>query len=140
MNEIFYYSLKKFFKNRGITQGQIASDLNCKEAFVNMMLNGRRTITRKTAIKMSELYGLKVSFLLTGEGEMCDYTTTTINIDNTNNGNKIDVENGEGMTIEQSMHNNDVVDKLLHELAEQRQQINKLITIITNQQNNLKGG
>lgn len=73
-----YVTLKKFFKEKGYTQEDIALKLGVSEQYVNAILNGRKELGKKQAERLSNLYGLSYSWLLTGEGSM------TIN----NNGTK----------------------------------------------------
>lgn len=70
MDENFFITLKHFFKSHGITQAMIGDMLGVKQPFINAMLNGNKNITRSTAHKLSDAYGLSVAWLLTGEGEM----------------------------------------------------------------------
>ncbi len=69
-DEFFYKDLKKFFKDLGLSQKQIADTLGIKQSYVNLMLNGRNPIGRHNAQKFSDAYGLSVAWLLTGEGPM----------------------------------------------------------------------
>lgn len=48
---------------------------------LNAMLNCRRIISKPTAVKLHELYGLSVLWLLAGDGNMIEeITTKTVNI------------------------------------------------------------
>lgn len=62
--------LRKFFNEKGITQEQIASQLDVDKALVNKLMTGKKAFGKQTARKWSDLYGLSYSWLLTGEGEM----------------------------------------------------------------------
>ena len=70
LNENFYISLKKFFKDQNITQQQVADKLGTSQAYVNSILTGRNPIGRQTASRLAAAYGLSAAWLLTGEGEM----------------------------------------------------------------------
>lgn len=70
MDENFFITLKHFFKSHGITQAMIGDTLGVKQPFINAMLNDNKNITRQTAQKLSDAYGLSVAWLLTGEGNM----------------------------------------------------------------------
>lgn len=63
-------SLKRFFDEKGITQQQVADALGVSLQYVNQLLNGRKTLGKKNAERLANLYGLSKSFLLTGEGEL----------------------------------------------------------------------
>lgn len=62
--------LRYFFNDRGITQTEIASMMGVPPSYVNAILAGRKKVGKKTADKMSNLFGLSYSWLLTGEGDM----------------------------------------------------------------------
>lgn len=80
MDKKFYTDLKFFFKKNGITQEYLANILSISQPNLNAMLNGRRSISKPTAVKLHELYGLSVSWLLAGDGNMIDESTTnTVN-------------------------------------------------------------
>ena len=62
--------LKRYFDERGITQQQVADALCVSLQYVNQLLNGRKTLGKKNAERLANLYGLSKPFLLTGEGEL----------------------------------------------------------------------
>lgn len=66
----FHNQLKGFFALRGKTQAMIASDLGTSTAYIGRLFSGASNFGAKTATRFSELYGLSVSWLLTGEGPM----------------------------------------------------------------------
>lgn len=123
IDSFFHDTLKKFFKRQGITQQQIGDALGTTQVYVNSILNGRAPIGKSTAVKLHDLYGLSVAWLLTGEGEMmASSNATTINIgrDSIKGGrdaNGTSIQQGEGLA--------EVVEKLVNELAEQRRASNK---------------
>lgn len=123
IDSFFHDTLKKFFKRQGITQQQIGDALGTTQVYVNSILNGRAPIGKSTAVKLHDLYGLSVAWLLTGEGEMmASSNATTINIgrDSIKEGrdaNGTSIQQGEGLA--------EVVEKLVNELAEQRRASNK---------------
>lgn len=63
-------AIKKYFRTQGIAQTDIAITLNVSKQYVNDVLNGRATIGKGLASRLSEAYGLSPAWLLTGEGEM----------------------------------------------------------------------
>lgn len=123
IDSFFYDTLKKFFKRQGITQQQIGDALGTTQVYVNSILNGRAPIGKSTAVKLHDLYGLSVAWLLTGEGEMmASSNATTINIGRDSikvgrDANGTSIQQGEGLA--------EVVEKLVNELAEQRRASNK---------------
>lgn len=62
--------LKNFFSSRGVSQSQLAEDLDVSQQYVSRLLTGVAPFGKKTATRFSELYGLSVPWLLTGEGPM----------------------------------------------------------------------
>ena len=67
--------LDKFFKDKGLSQREIADSMGVCPAYINAVLCGRKAIGKKVAEKISNLYGLSASWLLTGEGEMLNQPT-----------------------------------------------------------------
>lgn len=120
LDEKFYIQLKKFFKRQGITQAEIAERYGTTQAYINLLLNGKTPIGKSCAVKLHELYGLSVSWLLTGDGNMIDESTT-----NTVNINRDSVKVGGNLSdgIQQGGNLSEVVEKLVNELAEQRREI-----------------
>lgn len=123
MDKKLYTDLKSFFKKKGITQEYLASILIMSQPNLNAMLNGRRNISKSTATKLNKLYGLSVSWLLTGEGEMmANSNATTINIGR----DSIKVgRDANGTSIQQGGNLSEIVEKLINELAEQRRASNR---------------
>lgn len=122
LDEKFYIQLKKFFKRQGITQAEIAEHYGTTQAYINLLLNGKTPIGKSCAVKLHELYGLSVSWLLTGEGNMIDESTTnTVNI----NRDSVKVGGNVSGGIQQGGSLSEVVEKLVNELAEQRRASNK---------------
>lgn len=122
LDEKFYIQLKKFFKRQGITQAEIAERYGTTQAYINLLLNGKTPIGKSCAVKLHELYGLSVSWLLTGDGNMIDEgTTNTVNI----NRDSVKVGGNVSGGIQQGGSLSEVVEKLVNELAEQRRASNK---------------
>ena len=67
--------LGKYFIDRGLSQKDVAEAMNVSTSFINAILNNRKAIGKKVADKLSNLYGLSASWLLTGEGEMLKNVT-----------------------------------------------------------------
>lgn len=122
LDEKFYIQLKKFFKRQGITQAEIAERYGTTQAYINLLLNGKTPIGKSCAVKLHELYGLSVSWLLTGDGNMIDESTTnTVNI----NRDSVKVGGNVSGGRQQGGSLSEVVEKLVNELAEQRRASNK---------------
>lgn len=81
--------LDNFFKNKGLSQKQVAETMGVSAAYINALLCGRKAIGRKVADKISNLYGLSTSWLLTGEGEMLANHITNHNVVHGNATNSI---------------------------------------------------
>ena len=122
LDEKFYIQLKKFFKRQGITQAEIAERYGTTQAYINLLLNGKTPIGKSCAVKLHELYGLSVSWLLTGDGNMIDESATnTVNISR----DSVKVGGNVSGGIQQGGSLSEVVEKLVNELAEQRRASNK---------------
>ena len=122
LDEKFYIQLKKFFKKQGITQAEIAERYGTTQAYINLLLNGKTPIGKSCAVKLHELYGLSVSWLLTGNGNMIDESTTnTVDISR----DSVKVGGNVSGGIQQGGSLSEVVEKLVNELAEQRRASNK---------------
>ncbi len=77
-------SLKEYLRTLGLSQTQIANQMNCAQSYVNQLLTGKRPIGKKTAAKFQELYGISAAWLRTGVGEMIvDNSNVCSNNDNT---------------------------------------------------------
>lgn len=82
--------LGKYFIDRGLSQKDVAEAMNVSTSFINAILNNRKAIGKKVADKLSNLYGLSASWLLTGEGEMLrNVTNITHNVVHGNANNSI---------------------------------------------------
>ena len=82
--------LGKYFIDRGLSQKDVAEAMNVSASFINVILNNRKAIGKKVADKLSNLYGLSASWLLTGEGEMLkNVTNITHNVVHGNANNSI---------------------------------------------------
>ena len=62
--------MSAFFKEKGITQEEIAAQLGVSQSYVNALLNDKKAFGKKQAQKWNELFGLSVNWLLTGEGNI----------------------------------------------------------------------
>ena len=63
-------ALTNFFKSNKTTQEQLASKLNCSQAYVSGLLSNRRSFGKRAAAKWSEAFGFNPLWLMTGEGDM----------------------------------------------------------------------
>lgn len=70
MEENKIEELKAHFRKLGITQEQIAEKLGVTQAYVGMLLNGKKPFGKKQATRFGELFGISPSWLLTHEGNM----------------------------------------------------------------------
>ena len=135
-DENFYIQLKKFFKNLGLSQRQIADQLGVKQSYVNLMLNGRNPIGRHNAQKFHDAYGLSVAWLLTGEGNMMARgaaAVNTINIDAADNrGNTISAQGGSSVSHVSQAAGGDAatLERLLDQNAQLIEQNKKLIDLL----------
>ena len=68
MNEL----LRDFFKEKGISQTEVAEKLGVTKATVNRYFIGHSKFGKVQAEKWSNLFGISKAFLLTGEGPVVD--------------------------------------------------------------------
>lgn len=91
MNDFEYLKeLKTFFKGYGKRQEDVANELGVKQQYISALMSGKRGIGRRMADKLSVMYGLSTSWLLTGEGEML--------IKEPKNSNNVQVNDGNNNT------------------------------------------
>ena len=62
--------LTNFFKNKGLSQTDVANMLGTSPQYICAIFSGRKSIGKKQAVKFEELFGLSASWLLTGKGNM----------------------------------------------------------------------
>lgn len=139
LNENFYSQLKKFFKGCGITQNQMAEVLGADQSYISQLLNGKCSLGRATAQKLSDAYGLSVAWLLTGEGNMLKTPAAGGQVNNINvdaSGNSINASGnasvkqtvGTADTCSQLMEQN---KKLMDIVSDQQKQINQLLQLLS---------
>lgn len=62
--------LVNFFKNKGLSQTDVANMMGTSPQYICAIFSGRKSIGKKQAVKFEELFGLSASWLLTGKGNM----------------------------------------------------------------------
>lgn len=62
--------LVNFFKNKGLSQTDVANMMGTSPQYICAIFSGRKSIGKKQAVKFEELFGLSASWLLTGKGDM----------------------------------------------------------------------
>ena len=62
--------LANFFKNKGLSQTDVANMLGTSPQYINAIFSGRKNVGKKQAVKFEELFGLSALWLLTGKGDM----------------------------------------------------------------------
>nr|WP_199162835.1 helix-turn-helix transcriptional regulator [Elizabethkingia sp. ASV34] len=70
-NQIGYY-IKKELESKGITPKQLEQDLEVSQPYISALLNGKKSIGKRIAKKLNELYGLSESIMLTGNFDEID--------------------------------------------------------------------
>jgi transcriptional regulator with XRE-family HTH domain len=63
-------NLKDYLKVNGLKNRKIASIIGIHETEVSKMINGKKPIGRKFALKLAEHFGLSVQYLLSGVGPL----------------------------------------------------------------------
>lgn len=131
LDKNFYAKLKNFFKAAGITQNQMAEILCADQSYISQLLNGKCSLGRATAQKLSDAYGLSVAWLLTGEGEMMKNAQPSASV--TASANSVAV-NGNNNTA-----NANAATDLIASLVEANRQLTEQNTKLTEQLTKLTG-
>lgn len=111
--------LKAFFKDKGLTQEQVASMLGVSQAYVNSLLTGNKAFGKKQAKRFEELFGISQTWLLTGKGDMVVAGVYQSN----QNGNNI-----HGNTVNYQGENS--TEKLIEMLKKKDEQIDRLLSLL----------
>lgn len=124
--------LRSYFKERGISQKEIAEAMGVSPAYINSIFTGKRNLGKNNAEKLQEKFGLSASWLLTGEGSM-------LIGDISGDSNAI----GHGASVSNS-NDSKIVEKFLDEISEQRKlvsesqrQVDRLLSIVEKMTSNL---
>ncbi len=110
--------LKIFFKEKGLTQEQIASMLGVSQAYVNSLLTGNKAFGKKQAKRFEEVFGISEVWLLTGKGEMVVAGV----VQNNQSGNNI-----HGNTV--NYQGESSTEKLIALLQKRDEQIDRLLSL-----------
>ena len=62
--------IANFFENKGLTQKDVARLLGTTPQYISAILCGHKSIGKKQAAKLEQLFGLSAPWLLTGKGDM----------------------------------------------------------------------
>lgn len=62
--------LANFFKNKGLSQTDVANMMGTSPQYISAIFSGRKNVGKKQAVKFEELFGLSALWLLTGKGDM----------------------------------------------------------------------
>ncbi len=68
-------SLKKFFKEKGLTKEQVAERLAVTQGYKTQLFNGKAAFGKGSAKRWEEMFGLSQSWLLKGKGYMLKEAT-----------------------------------------------------------------
>lgn len=123
--------LSNFFEGKGLSQQEVADKMGVSKPYINAVLNGRKSIGRKQAVKMENLFGLSASWLLTGEGTMM---VSENEVPITPDGDLELIDNAKSFQLLSS-----ITKSLLNEISAQRrvtekaqQQIDRVISLLEN--------
>lgn len=123
--------LKNYFRDKGITQEEIAEKLGVSQAYVNALLNDTKGFGKKQAEKWNMLFGIPINFLLTGEGNIYSDSVTQNNQNGDNiNGHSVTINKTEGDYIE-------IIKAQSQQLSKSQEQINELLQLNQEQFNRL---
>lgn len=115
--------LKAYFKEKGITQRQLAERLGVSQPYVNALLNGEKEFGKKQAKLFGEMFGISPVWLLTGEGEMLLSHIGHTQIGSSNKIDRSPINVGSGVELEQLRKENE----LLKERLKDKEEIIKLL-------------
>lgn len=118
--------LSAFFKEKGITQEEIAAQLGVSQSYVNALLNDKKAFGKKQAQKWNELFGLSVNWLLTGEGNI----TNNGIVQNNQSGDNIQ---GHSVTVNKTEKDYlEIIKRQSEQLSKSQEQIDRILSIIEN--------
>lgn len=118
--------MSAFFKEKGITQEEIAAQLGVSQSYVNALLNDKKAFGKKQAQKWNELFGLSVNWLLAGEGNI----TNNGIVQNNQSGDNIQ---GHSVTVNKTEKDYlEIIKRQSEQLSKSQEQIDRLLSIIEN--------
>lgn len=115
-------TLKEYFDKQGVTQQSIANTMGVSKAYVNRLFTGKAKFGKEAAEKWGNQYGLRKSWLLTGEGPML----TSSPDDVITNGSHSSQAVGAGATAV----NGEGVKECLEIIRKQQESISKLVDTV----------
>lgn len=116
--------LSAYFREKGITQEEIAARLGVSQSYVNALLNDKKAFGKQQAKRWNELFGLSVNWLLTGDGNMLSNTITQNNQNGDNTqGTSVTVNKTEKEYLE-------IIKRQSEQLSKSQEQIDRLLSII----------
>ena len=115
-------TLKEYFDKQGVTQQSIANTMGVSKAYVNRLFTGKAKFGKEAAEKWGNQYGLRKSWLLTGEGPMLISSSDDI----ITNGSHSSQAVGTGATAV----NGEGVKECLEIIRKQQESISKLVDTV----------
>lgn len=115
-------TLKEYFDKQGVTQQSIANTMGVSKAYVNRLFTGKAKFGKEAAEKWGNQYGLRKSWLLTGEGPMLTTSSDTSIV----NGDHSSQAVGTGATAV----NGEGVKECLEIVRQQQESIAKLVETV----------
>lgn len=116
--------LSAYFREKGITQEEIAARLGVSQSYVNALLNDKKAFGKQQAKRWNELFGLSVNWLLTGDGNMLSNAITQ----NNQNGDNIQ---GTSVTVNKTEKEYlEIIKRQSEQLSKSQEQIDRLLSII----------
>lgn len=116
--------LSAYFREKGITQEEIAARIGVSQSYVNALLNDKKAFGKQQAKRWNELFGLSVNWLLTGDGNMLSNTITQ----NNQNGDNIQ---GTSVTVNKTEKEYlEIIKRQSEQLSKSQEQIDRLLSII----------
>lgn len=126
--------LREFFKTKGLKQGDIAKSCDWPQSYVSEILNGKKKIGRETAVKLYNVYGVDIQWLLTGEGDVTNEQSNNIVVGDNNIAHNISSNINSSATIDnlvallEKTHQDNVVKD--EQIRKKDEQIDRLLSLL----------
>lgn len=85
--EIVGNAMREYFESLGMTQTDAATKANVDRSRLSHMINGKISVSPKTAVKLSRTFGFSIPFLIHGDGTLFPASPTTNTITNIGDNN-----------------------------------------------------
>ncbi len=127
--------LSAYFKERGITQEQLAEELGVSQAYINALFRDKKSFGKRQAKKWHDRFGFSTIWLLTGSGDMFQDSITQNNQNGDNiNGQHVTINKTEKDYLDIIKAQSEQFNKSQEQISKSQEQIDRLLTIIEKMQ------